>query len=61
MTDFGIPGANTDDPKTGGLGLFSLAGSPGSLSGEACAPNNGGLLRSIELRDGLGVARCNCL
>lgn len=61
MTDFGIPGANTSDPKTGGLGYFSLAGSPGSLSGAGCAPNNGGAGCVVSsFGDGLGVARCNC-
>ena len=61
MTDFGIPGANTDDPKTGGLGYFALAGSPGSLSGAGCAPNNGGAGCVVSsFGDGLGVARCNC-
>jgi hypothetical protein len=61
MTDFGIPGANTGDPKTAGLGYFALAGSPGTLSGAGCAPNNGGdgcVISSFG--DGLGVARCNC-
>jgi hypothetical protein len=61
MTAFGIPGANTSDPKTGGLGYFGLAGSPGSLSGAGCAPNNGGAGCVISsFGDGLGVARCNC-
>ena len=60
MTDFGIPGANTSDPKTGGLGYFSLAGSPGSLSGAGCAPNNGDGCVVSSFGDGLGVARCNC-
>jgi hypothetical protein len=61
MTDFGIPGANTDDPKTGGLGYFALAGSPGTLSGAGCAPNDGGAGCVVSsFGDGLGVARCNC-
>ena len=59
MTTFGIPGANTSDPKTAGLGAFLLGGDP--ISGENGAPNNGnqGLVIS-SFGDGLGVARCNC-
>jgi hypothetical protein len=40
MTDFGIPGANTGDPKTAGLGSFQLGGDP--ISGFAGAPANSG-------------------
>jgi len=51
MTDFGIPNANTSDPKTAGLGAFLLNS----------APNNGGNGSIISsFGDGLGVARCNC-
>jgi hypothetical protein len=59
MTDFGIPGANTDDPKTAGLGSFQLGKDP--LSGFNGAPNQGGNgLVISSFGDGLGVARCNC-
>ena len=59
MTAFGIPGANTSDPKTAGLGAFLLGADP--ISGEGGAPQNGsqGLVIS-SFGDGLGVARCNC-
>ncbi len=59
MTTFGIPGANTSDPKTGGLGAFILG--PDQISGEGGAPNSGnqGLVIS-SFGDGLGIARCNC-
>jgi hypothetical protein len=40
MTDFGIPGANTSDPKTAGLGSFQLGGDP--ISGFAGSPANSG-------------------
>jgi len=59
MTAFGIPGANTSDPKTAGLGAFLLG--PDPISGQGCAPNqgnNGCVISSFG--DGLGVARCNC-
>ena len=59
MTDFGIPNANTDDPKTAGLGSFQLGGDP--ISGFAGAPANSGQgLVISSFGDGLGVARCNC-
>ena len=59
MTDFGIPGANTSDPKTAGLGAFLLGTDP--ISGQGCTPNNGGQGCVISsFGDGLGVARCNC-
>jgi hypothetical protein len=59
MSDFGIPGANTDDPKTAGLGSFQLGKDP--LSGFNGAPNQGGTgLVISSFGDGLGVARCNC-
>ena len=59
MTNFGIPGANTSDPKTAGLGSFQLGKDP--LSGYNGAPNNGGAgLVISSFGDGLGVARCNC-
>src|SRR5207253_1083530 len=59
MTNFGIPGANTGDPKTAGLGSFQLGKDP--LSGYNGAPNNGGAgLVISSFGDGLGVARCNC-
>lgn len=59
MTAFGIPNANTSDPKTGGLGSFQLGKDP--ISGYNGAPNNGeqGLVIS-SFGEGLGVARCNC-
>jgi hypothetical protein len=50
MTAFGIPNANTSDPKTDGLGAFQLTG----------APNNGNGAVISNFGDGLGVARCNC-
>jgi Carboxypeptidase regulatory-like domain len=59
MTAFGIPNANTSDPKTSGLGAFLLG--PDPLSGENGAPNSGGAGAIISsFGDGLGVARCNC-
>jgi hypothetical protein len=59
MTTFGIPGANTSDPKTAGLGSFQLGKDP--VSGFNGSPSSGdtGLLIS-SFGDGLGVARCNC-
>jgi hypothetical protein len=59
MTAFGIPNANTSDPKTGGLGSFQLG--PDPISGYNGTDNNGnqGLVIS-SFGDGLGVARCNC-
>ncbi len=59
MTDFGIPNANTDDPKTAGLGSFQLGGDPISGFGGAPANSGQGLVIS-SFGDGLGVARCNC-
>ncbi|HUE52936.1 MAG TPA: TonB-dependent receptor [Terriglobales bacterium] len=59
MTAFGIPGANTSDPKTNGLGFFSLGGDP--IVGQGCTDNNssdGCVISSFG--DGLGPARCNC-
>jgi len=59
MTTFGIPGANTSDPKTAGLGSFQLG--PDPISGFAGAPANSGQGLVISaFGDGLGVARCNC-
>jgi hypothetical protein len=59
MTDFGIPGANTDDPKTAGLGSFQLGSDP--ISGFGGSPANSGQGLAISsFGDGLGVARCNC-
>jgi hypothetical protein len=59
MTTFGIPGANTSDPKTAGLGAFLLGADP--ISGEGGAPNISGQGAVISsFGDGLGVARCNC-
>ncbi len=59
MTDFGIPGANTSDPKTAGLGSFQLGKDP--LSGYNGTDNAGGNgLVISSFGDGLGVARCNC-
>ena len=59
MTAFGIPGANTGDPKTAGLGSFLLGKDP--LSGYNGTDNNGGAgLVVSSFGDGLGVARCNC-
>jgi Carboxypeptidase regulatory-like domain/TonB dependent receptor len=59
MSDFGIPNANTSDPKTAGLGSFQLGKDP--ISGYNGSSNNGeqGLVIS-SFGDGLGVARCNC-
>ena len=59
MTAFGIPGANTSDPKTAGLGFFSLGGDP--IVGQGCTANNGGAGCVVSsFGDGLGPARCNC-
>ena len=59
MSDFGIPNANTSDPKTAGLGEFLLGSDP--ISGQGCTDNNGGQGCVISsFGDGLGVARCNC-
>jgi Carboxypeptidase regulatory-like domain len=59
MTAFGIPGANTSDPKTNGLGFFSLGGDP--IVGQGCTDNNGGAGCVVSSwGDGLGPARCNC-
>ena len=58
MTAFGIPNANTSDPKTAGLGSFILGSDP--ATGEAGAPNNGGTEAISSFGDGLGVGRCNC-
>ncbi len=59
MTAFGIPNANTGDPKTAGLGEFQL-GSDISV-GNNGAPNNGGVGAAVSsFGDGLGVGRCNC-
>ena len=59
MTAFGIPGANTSDPKTAGLGAFLLGSDP--ISGQGCTHEQwqpGCVISSFG--DGLGVARCNC-
>ena len=58
MTGFGIPNANTSDPKTAGLGAFLLGADPNT--GENGAPNNGSAEVISSFGDGLGVARCNC-
>ncbi len=58
MTAFGIPNANTSDPKTAGLGEFLLGADPSV--GEGGAPNNGGTEAISSFGDGLGVGRCNC-
>jgi hypothetical protein len=59
MTAFGIPGANTSDPKTNGLGAFLLGSDP--ISGQGCTANNGGQGCVVSsFGDGLGVGRCNC-
>jgi len=59
MTAFGIPGANTSDPKTAGLGFFSLGGDP--IVGQGCTDNNGNAGCVVSsFGDGLGPARCNC-
>jgi hypothetical protein len=58
MTAFGIPNANTSDPKTAGLGAFLLGSDPNT--GEGGSPNNGSAEAISSFGDGLGVARCNC-
>lgn len=59
MTGFGIPGANTSDSKTAGLGGFFLG--PDPISGQGCTQNQGGSGCFISsFGDGLGIARCNC-
>src|SRR5437868_3869750 len=59
LTAFGIPGANTSDPKTAGLGSFQLGKDP--VSGFNGAPANGdqGLVIS-SLGHRLGVTCFNC-
>ena len=59
MTAFGIPGANTGDPKTAGLGSFQLGADPISGFNGTNSNGNQGLVIS-SFGDGLGVARCNC-
>src|SRR5437660_12933323 len=59
MTNFGIPGANTGDPKTAGLGSFQLGKDP--LSGYNGTDNAGGNgLVISSFGDGLGPPRFNC-
>jgi Carboxypeptidase regulatory-like domain len=58
MTTFGIPNANTSDPKTDGLGEFQLGAD--SSTGNGGASNNGGANPISSFGDGLGVGRCNC-
>ena len=58
MTNFGIPNANTGDPKTAGLGAFLLGPDPNT--GEGGTNNNGSALTISSFGDGLGVGRCNC-
>jgi hypothetical protein len=59
MTAFGIPNANTADPKTAGLGEFQLG--PDISVGNNGAANNGGVGAAVSsFGDGLGVGRCNC-
>jgi hypothetical protein len=60
MTGFGIPNANTSDPKTAGLGSFLLG--PDPITGESGTGQNqgGNGLVVSSFGDGLGVARCNC-
>ena len=59
MSAFGIPNANTSDPKTDGLGAFLLGSDP--ISGQGCTTNTGSQGCVISsFGDGLGVARCNC-
>ena len=59
MTAFGIPGANTSDAKTAGLGAFLLGSDP--ISGQGCTSNQGGSGCVISsFGDGLGIGRCNC-
>jgi len=58
MTGFGIPNANTSDPKTAGLGSFLLGADPST--GENGAPNSGSAEAISSFGDGLGVGRCNC-
>ncbi len=59
MSAFGIPNANTGDPKTDGLGEFLLGSDP--ISGQGCTQNQGGQGCVVSsFGDGLGVARCNC-
>jgi hypothetical protein len=58
MTTFGIPNANTSDPKTAGLGEFQLGAD--ASTGNGGASNNGGANPISSFGDGLGVGRCNC-
>jgi hypothetical protein len=60
MTNFGIPGANTSDPKTAGLGAFLLGPDPVSGEGGTGQANSGNGLFISSFGDGLGIARCNC-
>ena len=59
MSDFGIPNANTEDPKTEGLGSFQLGKDAISGYNGSAANGDQGLVIS-SFGDGLGVARCNC-
>ncbi len=59
MTAFGIPNANTSDPKTAGLGEFVLGPDPSVGLNGAPNPSGHGLVVS-SFGDGLGVGRCNC-
>jgi len=59
MTNLGIPGANTADPTTAGLGGFFLG--PDPIVGFGGAPTNSGEGQAISsFGDGLGPQRCNC-
>ena len=60
MTDFGIPNANTSDPKTAGLGSFQLGERPDQRLRRQRQPTAGKGLVISSFGDGLGVARCNC-
>jgi hypothetical protein len=59
MTALGIPGANTSDVKTAGLGEFILGND--NIVGFNPSDSNGGQgLVISSFGDGLSVARCNC-
>ena len=60
MTDFGIPGANTGDPKTAGLGAFILGADPSFVNENGAPANSSQGLVISSFGDGLGIGRCNC-
>ncbi len=60
MTAFGIPGANTSDPKTAGLGFFNCSARIRSAARAALATTAAKAASFQALAMALGVGRCNC-